>query len=82
MIYIVFMYSPTEACWEILELDLELELESNPDSEVGVFAGEGPERDLLALLRNDVIPTERPAKTRGSVFLPRHEEPAAAAHLS
>lgn len=57
-------------------------IESNPDSEVGVFAGEGPERDLLALLRNDVIPTERPAKTRGSVFLPWDEETAAAAHLS
>lgn len=38
-------------------------------SEVGVLAGQGPEGDLSVLLHNDVIPTERPAKTSGSVFL-------------
>lgn len=34
-------------------------------SEVGVFTGEGPECDLFVLLRDDVVPTERPARASG-----------------
>lgn len=54
------------------------------DSEVGVFAGERPECDLFVLLCNNVVPTERPAKTRVSVsvLLKPGEETGATAHLS
>lgn len=54
------------------------------DSEVGVFTGEGPECDLFVLLCDDVVPTERPTKTRISIsiLLKPDEQSGATAHLS
>lgn len=76
----------------VLYIQLILNILGNPgsaaqlglDSEIGVFTGERPECDLFVLLCDDVVPTERPAKTRVSVsvLLKPDEETALTAHLS
>lgn len=76
VLYIQLILSILGNTWPAAQLGL--------DSEVGVFAGQGPEYDLFVLLCNDVVPTERPTKTRISIsiLLKPDEETGATAHRS
>lgn len=44
-------------------------VKSNLVSEVGFFTGDGPEGDLFALLKNDIIATERPVRDENNIIL-------------